>query len=472
MPTISQLPPTVQVTAADELPLSQSGVTHSVSIGTLLAGMQSAVIVDTGTLLGRISMGAGGPEAIVVGPGLLLSGGTLSVSGVVNMSSSSQSYSITGLTTVATVAANDLVGISQGGQDHSITYASFLSGLTIDLAQPAVPAADSDELWVAQGSNTMLRQTFAAVWSWVASKMPTYKQPVVEITTNTTLDGTVHNGRILICSQPITFSPAAINMGSGFNCDIINLSGGNVTLGSGIMTSSGTSLLAAGQAASLSCLTYSGGTVVFAWLPGSGSGGGTSGPTLPGQVTGVTPTSPTTTSVVLTWSAPSSGGSPSSYTVQYCVSGATTWTIFAQGLTATTTTVTGLIAGTAYNFQVYAVNAAGSGQPSASASGSTAAVAGIMISATWNMVPSGSYAHGSGFIGVNAHINPSTATVQFGFSTSSTMPPTTWTVAAYVNSDLWGAYVPTPSTTGTWYAWVEGTDGSAPTVYPTAITVT
>ena len=40
-----------------------------------------------------------------------------------------------------------------------------------------------------------------------------------------------------------------------------------------------------------------------------------------------------------------------------------------------------------------------------------------------------------------------------------------------VNTDLWGQYMPTPPTAGTWYAWAEGTDGSAVTVYPTSFTV-
>jgi hypothetical protein len=90
------------------------------------------------------------------------------------------------------------------------------------------------------------------------------------------------------------------------------------------------------------------------------------------------------------------------------------------------------------------------------------------------MVPSGPYTHGSGSIAVNAHINnPATTTaVQFGFSTSATVPPAAWTLANFVNTDLWGAYVSTPASAGTWYAWVEGTDGSKPTVYPTPFTVT
>ncbi len=80
------------------------------------------------------------------------------------------------------MAASDLVAISQGGADHTISYANLLDGLTIDLAQPAVAATDTDTLWVAQGSNTMLRQTFAAVWSWLITKLPSYRLPVVEIT--------------------------------------------------------------------------------------------------------------------------------------------------------------------------------------------------------------------------------------------------------------------------------------------------
>jgi hypothetical protein len=53
------------------------------------------------------------------------------------------------------------------------------------------------------------------------------------------------------------------------------------------------------------------------------------------------------------------------------------------------------------------------------------------------------------------------------------MPPgSAKSTYASVNTDLWGAYVSTPATAGTWYAWVEGIDGSKPTVYPTPFTVT
>jgi hypothetical protein len=52
------------------------------------------------------------------------------------------------------------------------------------------------------------------------------------------------------------------------------------------------------------------------------------------------------------------------------------------------------------------------------------------------------------------------------------MPPgSAKSTLAYVNTDLWGSYVSTPAVAGTWYAWVEGTDGSKSTVYPTPFTV-
>src|SRR5579862_7340298 len=81
MPTIPQLPAATQVNSDDELPLSQGGVTHSVTVGDLLAGTQPALTVSSGTLLGRVSLGAGGPEPVGVGVGLAISNGTLAATG-------------------------------------------------------------------------------------------------------------------------------------------------------------------------------------------------------------------------------------------------------------------------------------------------------------------------------------------------------------------------------------------------------
>lgn len=142
-----------------------------------------------------------------------------------------------------------------------------------------------------------------------------------------------------------------------------------------------------------------------------------------------------------------------------------------SSFTSTCYTVTALLPTTSYEFEVTASNAAGTGPASNVAIANTLA-GNSVTSVTWNVTPSGSYTHGNGAIGVNAQILPSSAPVQFGFSTSPTVPPTSWTPGSYVNSSLWGAYVNTPSVSGTWYAWVEGTDGSMPTAFPTGFAVT
>lgn len=611
MPTISQLPPVTQVTAADEVPLSQAGLTRSVSLGTLLSATQPAILTGTGTLLGRTSLGPGGPEPVSIGSGLVLSGDTLAATGADHagfalqesllpsdqlvLSSSGQpkllqmtalrglftagsnvaidpggtisataaggTTDITALPSTATAGSQDLLAISQAGVDHAIPYASLINGQTIDAAQPAAAAQDSDTLWVAQGNSTMVRQSLSALWVWIAGKLPGAKQPVVELSADTALDTTVHNGRILVCSQPLSLQAVAANMGSGFVCDVLNMSGGAVTLGGGIITSSGSALLPPSQAATIRCVTYSSGTVVYAtlstlggttsppatvtglsvgstisrsvalaWLPAVGASsyviqyraqgttdwllacsgvtavsytvGGllpstpyefavtavnsagsspsaatttatTAAPlSVPGQVTGLATAGITSNAVTLSWAAPSSGGAVASYMVQCRASGTSNWTTANSSVTDTQYSVGGLVTNTTYDFQVSAANDAGAGSASAPVTATTSEATGAVASITWNIVPSGNYVHGTGSIAVNAHINPGTAAVQFGFSPSTSVLPSTWVPATYVNTDLWGNYVPTPATLGTWYVWVEGTDGSCPTVYPTGFTVT
>ena len=95
------------------------------------------------------------------------------------------SYSIDDLLSVPTIAAADLVGISQNGADRSITYDNLINGLTIDAAQPAGAAADTDTLWVGQGGSTTARQSFLAIWTWIAARLPSYTPPIIEITAST-----------------------------------------------------------------------------------------------------------------------------------------------------------------------------------------------------------------------------------------------------------------------------------------------
>jgi hypothetical protein len=137
----------------------------------------------------------------------------------------------------------------------------------------------------------------------------------------------------------------------------------------------------------------------------------------------------------------------------------------------TSSVVGNLTASATYEFRVIANNDSGSGPASEVVSATTLPPTGAVTSIQWNMVPVGPYTSGSGAIGVNAHVTPADAAIRFGFSQSATMPPTSWTTALHVTNDIWGAYVPTPASAGTWYAWAEGADGSATSVLQTSFTV-
>jgi hypothetical protein len=397
-----------------------------------------------------------------------------------------------------------------------------LNGLTIDKAQAAAGASDSDSFWVSQGSNAMSRQTLLNLWNWIAGKIPSTRLPVVELATNTIFDVTAHNARILVCSAPLTLSAATVNMGNGFSCDVINLSNGNVVLGSEIVASNGTGIIAPGQSALVRCIVYSGGTKAHAMICGSpaastipgtvtgliasnvtstgltlswttptsgatptgytlqmrpsgsttwsvvaqsiagqsfavtglaastsydliviaSNGAGSSPPSAvltvataatssaPGQVGNVTVAAQSSTSILISWVAPTVGNPPFTYTVQYRVSGSVTWSGSIPNVTTTSQIINGLTAATSYDIAVIPSNMAGSGPLSAIATCATAHQAGAVTAITWNIPPSGSYTHGSGSIGMNVHVNPASAAVQFGFSTSSTTPPSIWTEAA------------------------------------------
>ena len=114
--------------------------------------------------------------------------------------------------------------------------------------------------------------------------MEPVRRRTLEITMDTTLSGGTHDGAILVCSQPVTLTPAFVDMGSSFACTIVNLSCGRVTFAPGITTSNGFRTLPYGsELADLHAFTYSGGNVVLVEMEG---GVTTLGP--PGQVTRVT----------------------------------------------------------------------------------------------------------------------------------------------------------------------------------------
>ena len=81
MPTIKQLPTATSVSVTDVLPVSQGGSTRGLSVGNLLSSTQPALSLASGSLLGRVSAAAGGPEPVGIGSGLALAGGTIVATG-------------------------------------------------------------------------------------------------------------------------------------------------------------------------------------------------------------------------------------------------------------------------------------------------------------------------------------------------------------------------------------------------------
>ena len=121
MPTIDELMPAAAAADDDSVPVSQGGVVRRVSRLQLLAGVQPALALAPGGLLGRGSAGVGGPEVISVGANLRLSGGVLS--GVAP-------FAVGALPQAGVVTAGDVVAVSQGGRDVALPVGALLSGLS------------------------------------------------------------------------------------------------------------------------------------------------------------------------------------------------------------------------------------------------------------------------------------------------------------------------------------------------------
>lgn len=199
----------------------------------------------------------------------------------------------------------------------------------------------------------------------------------------------------LIRDTGITLSAAATSLTvSGPSAGVVNSASGAITVrANGALSAPATvtaSSNVAGTISPTSAVLSSSGSVTFTFTPavaGSAtltfSASGLSSAALaytvsaaataPGQVTGLTLGTPSSTSQPLSWTAPTNGGSSiADYVVQYAPAGSGAWVTFADGAsTSTNAVVTGLSESTAYDYRVAAVNAVGNGAYSAIASGST-----------------------------------------------------------------------------------------------------
>jgi parallel beta-helix repeat protein len=121
MPTIDELPQAVSVSDSDELVVSQSDIARSASRAQLLSGVQAALAVPSGSLLGRLSAGTGAPETIAIGANLTAGNGTLSAPAP---------FLIDALSTGGNPMPTDQVAIGQGGQNAALSYATFMAGIS------------------------------------------------------------------------------------------------------------------------------------------------------------------------------------------------------------------------------------------------------------------------------------------------------------------------------------------------------
>ena len=120
MPTIQDL--TAAAAAADDdlLPVEQAGVTRRVTRSQLVAGLQPALALGAGALLGRTTAGIGGPESIVVGDNLLLRNGVLA---------GAPGFRVSGLPQVPSVSMVDSLAVSQGGADSRVSVGAVLASV-------------------------------------------------------------------------------------------------------------------------------------------------------------------------------------------------------------------------------------------------------------------------------------------------------------------------------------------------------
>ncbi len=107
---------------------------------------------------------------------------------------------------------------------------------------------------------------------------------------------------------------------------------------------------------------------------------------VPGQVTGLTLGTATSSTMPLSWTAPSSGGATASYKVEYRVTSVAGAFTALNGVTGTATTLSGLSASTGYDVRVTAVNTAGNGTASVIVAGTTAVAP---ASSSYPAVPAG-----------------------------------------------------------------------------------
>jgi hypothetical protein len=160
MPTIPQLPTATATGAQDEIPVSQSGITRAVTVAELLSGTQAAIEVPSQVVLGRASLGPGGPEALAIGVGVGIQSASLVANGGDHATFAQE----------PAFAVGDEVILNSSGTPTRLPVpalrALFSGGANVTIATTGVIAASTDPSVV--GSLTTLSQGVASAVASIA----------------------------------------------------------------------------------------------------------------------------------------------------------------------------------------------------------------------------------------------------------------------------------------------------------------
>ncbi len=161
MPTIPQLPTAMESGLQDELPVSQGGVTRAVTVAELLSGTQQVIEVPSQSVLGRASLGPGGPEPLTVGVGLTVGNASIQANGADHA----------GFTQETAYSVGDEVIINSSGIPKRLPMpglrALFTGGANVSIDVNGVVAATTDPS--VSGSLVSLSQGVSAAEASIAA---------------------------------------------------------------------------------------------------------------------------------------------------------------------------------------------------------------------------------------------------------------------------------------------------------------